>query len=56
MSQLGDRELRVEFSEGPDGVTVRETFDSEPTHSEEQQRAGWQAILDSFVRYVEAKS
>jgi uncharacterized protein YndB with AHSA1/START domain len=56
VSQLGDRELRVEFSEGPDGVTVRETFDSEPTHSEEQQRAGWQAILDSFVRYVEAKS
>lgn len=55
VSQLGDSELRVEFSEGPEGVTVRETFDSEPTHSEEQQRAGWQAILDSFVRYVEGR-
>lgn len=52
---LGDRALRVEFIAGPDGVTVRETFDSEPTHSIEQQRDGWQAILDRFVRHVEAK-
>ena len=27
------------------GVTVRETFDAESTHSVEQQRGGWQAIL-----------
>ena len=52
---LGDRALCVEFIAGPDGVTVRETFDSEPTHSIEQQRDGWQAILDRFVRHVEAK-
>jgi uncharacterized protein YndB with AHSA1/START domain len=49
---MGDRELRVEFIDGPDGVTVRETFDTEPTHSEEQQRFGWQSILDSFARHV----
>ncbi len=40
----------------PDGVGVRVTFDSELTYSIEQQRAGWQAILDNFARYVEAKA
>lgn len=50
---FGDRNLRVEFIPGPDGVSVRETFDAEPTHSVEQQRAGWQAILDRFGRHVE---
>lgn len=50
---FGDRELLVEFVEGKDAVTVRETFDSEPTHSVEQQRVGWQAILDRFARHVE---
>ena len=54
-SAFGDRTMRVEFSEGEGGVTVRETFDAESTHSVEQQRAGWQAILDNFARHVEAK-
>jgi uncharacterized protein YndB with AHSA1/START domain len=48
-----DRVVRVEFAEGEDGVTVRETFDAESTHTAEQQREGWQAILDNFARYVE---
>lgn len=52
---FGDREARVEFDDGPEGVTVRVTFDSEPTHSVEQQRDGWQAILDNFRRHVEAE-
>lgn len=52
---FGDRTLRVEFHPGPNGVTVRETFDAEPTHSEEQQRTGWQAILDNFARHVLGK-
>ena len=52
---FGERIGRVEFKEGPDGVTVTVTFDAEQTHSEEQQRGGWQAILDRFVRHVEAK-
>ena len=43
------------FDEGKDGVTVRVTFDAEETHSVEQQRGGWQAILDRFARHVEAK-
>jgi len=49
---FGDRIAQVEFTEGPNGVCVRVAFDSEPTHSIEQQRQGWQAILDSFARYV----
>ena len=50
---LGDRVLLVEFVSGPEGVTVRETFDAEAAHSVEQQRSGWQAILDNFKRHVE---
>jgi uncharacterized protein YndB with AHSA1/START domain len=52
---MGDRSLLVEFVDGQDDVVVRETFDAEATHSEEQQRQGWQAILDRFKKYVEAK-
>jgi uncharacterized protein YndB with AHSA1/START domain len=52
---FGGRVLLVEFLAGGREVTVRETFDAETTHSEEQQRQGWQAILDRFARYVEAK-
>jgi len=52
---FGDRTMQVEFIAGDDGVTVRETFDAESTHSEEQQRHGWQAILNSFARHVAAK-
>lgn len=51
---FGDRAARVEFVNSPNGVRVRVTFDSEPTHSIEQQRDGWQAILDNFARHVEA--
>ena len=54
-SSFGERTLLVEFVPGADGVTVRETFDAEETHSVEQQRGGWQAILDKFARHVEGK-
>lgn len=53
---FGDRELKVEFIPNADTVIVRETFDAESTHSEEQQRTGWQAILDRFAEYVEEKA
>jgi uncharacterized protein YndB with AHSA1/START domain len=54
-ASLGDRVLSVEFISDPNGVTVRETFDAEPTHSEDQQRQGWQAILNNFKAYVESR-
>lgn len=53
-SAFGDRVLLVEFIAGDDGVTVRETFDAETTYPVEQQRQGWQAILNSFTRHVES--
>jgi uncharacterized protein YndB with AHSA1/START domain len=51
---FGERSAQVDFTDGPDGVTVRVTFEAESTHSEQQQRDGWQAILDNFARHVEA--
>lgn len=53
---FGDRAAKVEFAEGSDGVNVRVSFDAEATHPIEQQQGGWQAILDSFARYVENRS
>ena len=52
---FGDRSARVDFEPGADGVKVTVTFDAETTHSEEQQRGGWQAILDNFARHVQAR-
>ena len=49
-----DGRMGFEFADSPKGVRVRVTFDSEPTHSVEQQRDGWQAILNNFTRHVEA--
>lgn len=53
---FGERIGQVTFSDGPAGVTVAVTFDSEPSHSEAEQRAGWQAILDNFARHVMART
>ncbi|MFZ1682449.1 MAG: SRPBCC family protein [Rhizobiaceae bacterium] len=50
---FGDREARVEFHDGADGVTVRVAFDAETQNPVEMQKNGWQAILDSFARHVE---
>ena len=52
---FGDRTAQVEFEDTPRGVKVRVTFDSETTHSVEQQRDGWQAILNNFARHVETR-
>jgi len=50
---FGGREGVVAFTESAAGVAVRVTFDGEDTHSEEQQRTGWQAILDNFAAHVQ---
>ena len=52
---FGDRAAKVEFVPGPKGVAISVTFDAETIHSIEMQRDGWQAILDNFARYVEAR-
>lgn len=54
---FGDRTATITFSEAPGGgITVRVIFDAEHVHPVEQQRQGWQAILDNFARYVESSA
>jgi len=52
---FGDRTGAVEFIAGASGVTVRVTFDAESENPVEQQRQGWQAILNNFAKYIEAR-
>lgn len=51
---FGERRARVEFIEDCGKTSVTVSFDSEESHSIEQQQQGWQAILDSFKRHVES--
>ncbi len=50
---FGERHGTVEFIESEKGVTVRVTFDAETTHPIDQQRDGWQAILNNFAKHVQ---
>lgn len=50
---FGDRSCCVTFTEQPEGVMVSVTFDAETEHTEEEQRQGWQAILDNFAKHVQ---
>jgi uncharacterized protein YndB with AHSA1/START domain len=50
-----ERLITIDFKETINGVTVIESFDAEGEYAAEQQRQGWQAILNNFKRHVEAK-
>jgi uncharacterized protein YndB with AHSA1/START domain len=52
---FGNRMARVTFENTSDGVKVTVSFDAEDINSAELQRAGWQAILDNFAKYVLSK-
>lgn len=53
--ELNDkRVVTVEFQTTPDGVRVMETFDADEENNPEQQRQGWQSILDNFKSHVES--
>jgi uncharacterized protein YndB with AHSA1/START domain len=54
--RLGDRTGLVEFLPGHNAVTVRVTFEAEADNPVEQQRQGWQAILNNFKRHVESRT
>ncbi len=50
---IGDgRSVTVLFESAGSGTKITETFEAEGENSPERQREGWQAILDSFRRYV----
>ncbi|WP_161888364.1 SRPBCC family protein [Pontibacter russatus] len=48
------RKVRIMFASNGNVTHVTETFDADNSHPAEMQRAGWQAILDNFKKYVEA--
>lgn len=50
------RKVEVAFENTGAGTRVVETFEAEQTNSEDLQRQGWQAILNSFKRYAEQTS
>lgn len=47
------RRVSIDFKGGENTTTVTETFDPENTNPHDMQKAGWQAILDNFKKYVE---
>ena len=51
-----DRNVSIEFEAVEGGVKVTETFETEDELAAEQQRQGWQSILNRFAKYVEAKA
>jgi uncharacterized protein YndB with AHSA1/START domain len=50
-----DRKVRIDFSETEQGTRVVETFDADDEFAAEQQRQGWQSILNKFKKHVEGK-
>lgn len=53
-STLGDgRKIFATFEPVAAGTHIVETFEAESQNSVELQRQGWQAIMDSYRRYVE---
>jgi uncharacterized protein YndB with AHSA1/START domain len=47
------RRVQVLFDPAGNETRVTEIFDAEQSHPVEMQKAGWQAILDNFKKYVE---
>lgn len=48
-----DRKVKITFDGNEMETRIEETFEAEETNSPELQRNGWQAILESFKKYVE---
>jgi uncharacterized protein YndB with AHSA1/START domain len=55
-SMTDGRFVSIEFSLVENGVKVAEVFDAESQNPAEQQRQGWQSILNNFAKYVESKN
>ena len=49
------RKVVINFSTKDHKTRVIESFETEGTNTDEQQRAGWQAILENLKKYVESK-
>jgi uncharacterized protein YndB with AHSA1/START domain len=49
------RHVDTEFTQLPEGVEVKQTFDPEDENPPDFQRSGWQAFLDNFKKYAEGR-
>lgn len=54
-TMVDGRRADTDFIERDGSTTVTTNFDAETENPVEMQRAGWQAILDNFKRYVESR-
>ncbi len=51
---MGDgRKVKIDFSGSGKKTRIVETFETENVHSPDQQRTGWQSILNNFKKYAE---
>jgi uncharacterized protein YndB with AHSA1/START domain len=48
-----DRKVKVDLNDTGQGIRVVETFEADDEYSAEQQREGWQNILNNFKSHVE---
>ncbi|MCY2687660.1 SRPBCC family protein [Salinimicrobium sp. TH3] len=48
------REVSIHFKPVENATFIEETFDPEQENSIQQQRDGWQAILENFRKYAES--
>lgn len=48
-----ERKVEIIFEYDENQVRLIESFEAEDIHTAEQQRAGWQMILENFKEYVE---
>lgn len=48
------RTVSIDFKKLDDSVSIVESFEVEDTNTLEQQKQGWQAILENFKKYVES--
>ena len=50
------RKVEITFASEGDSTKITETFEAENTNPIDMQQGGWQAILNSFKKYVETKN
>ena len=51
-----ERVVTVDFIKTAKGVRIVESFEAEDENSADQQKQGWQNILNNFKKHVESKS
>ena len=49
-----DRKVTINFENSNNQVEITEIFEAENQNPKEMQQQGWQAILDSFKKYVDS--